>query len=333
MDLRDRIAAALRSRLGPRAGPSIKALAAGIGRSGETVRLWLNGAVAIKAEDLAAVARYLEDPRLLDEIFGDLIRAPRERPLWFTGDGQCREALAGHGDYVRRYLGLPMAAGGDLAAYALRNLGWLEMTVGAAARLRYHGKGIAPRAADSARRWLLDHRGGIASVTRSVFVGSEWATASGLTVDGLARELALSAAPTSLRHAASERKPLDLLPACLGKILRAWSDSREAAIKAAASVGLDGRTSIFSADDAGNVVCLRLGHALRMPRADCEGTNLLAWADPVYGAELRRAVIDGRDDGPAYSEIRIPVFGTIRHFDRLALQVGGNIVTVTELRA
>jgi hypothetical protein len=333
MDLRRRVAAALRARLAPRADVSIKALAAGIGRSGETVRLWLNGAVSIKAEDLAAVVRYLKDPGLLAEVFDDLAQAPRERPLWFTDDGQCREALAGHREYVRRHLGLPLAAGGDLAAYALRNLGWLELTASPAARVRYHGKGIAPKAADAARVWLLHRRGGIVSVTRSVFVGSECATAAGLTVDGVARELALIAAPERVRRAASERKSLDLLPPRLGRILRAWADSPEAAIGAAASVGLDGRTSIFGADDAGNVVCLRLGHVLRMPRDDCEGANLLAWADPVYGAELRRAIIDARDDGPTYHEIRIPVFGTIRHFDRLTLQVGGNMVTVTELRA
>ena len=333
MDVRSRVAAALRARLGPRAGVSVKALAAGIGRSGETVRLWVNGAAAIKAEDLAAVVRYLKDPSLLNEVFGDLVQAHRERPLWFTDDGQCREALAGHGEYVRRHLGLPMTAGGDLAAYALRNLGWLELRVGAVARLRYHGKGISPRAADAARAWLRDHGRGIGSVTRSVFVGAEWATASDLSVDGVARELALVAAPGGIRGAAAERKPLDFLPARLGKILRVWADSPEAAIGAAASVGLDGRTSIFGADDAGNVVCVRLGHALRMPRADCEGVNLLAWADPVYGAELRRAVIDARDDGPTYNVIRVPVFGTIRHFDRLTLQVGGNMVTVTELRA
>jgi RimJ/RimL family protein N-acetyltransferase len=333
LDLRDRVAAALRARLAPRGDVTIKALAAGIGRSGETVRLWLNGAVAIKAEDLAAIVRYLDDPRLLAEIFGDLVQPPAERPLWFTDDGQCREALAGHGEYVRRHLGLPVAAAGDFAAYALRNLGWVEMTFGAALRLRYHGKGVAAGAAGAARAWLLDRAPRIVSVTRSVFVASEWATASGLTVDGVAGELALAAVPDRLRRVASERKSLDLLPVRLRKVLSAWGDSPEAAIRAAAAVGLDGRTSVFSADDAGNVVCQHLGHALRMPRADCEGTNVLAWSDPAYGAELRRALIEARDEGPTYNEIRIPVFGTIRHFDRLTVQVGGNMVTVTELRA
>jgi hypothetical protein len=333
VDVRDRVAAALRSRLAPRADVSVKALASGIGRSGETVRLWLNGAAAIKVEDLAAIVRYLKDPGLLSEVFGDLVQAPRERQLWFTDDGHCREASAGHSEYVRRLVGLPLAAGGDVAAYALRNLGWVEMTVGPVARLRYHGKGITRRAADAARGWLLDRGAQIVSVTRSVFVGAEWATASGLTVDGVAQELTLVAAPAGHRRVLSERKPLCFLPARLGKVLRAWADSPEATVGAAASVGLDGRTSIFAADDAGNVVCHRLGHALRMPRANCEGANVLAWSDPIYGAELRRAVIDARDDGPTYNEIWIPVFGTIRHFDRLTLRVGGNIVTVTELRA
>ncbi|HXZ00024.1 MAG TPA: hypothetical protein VEI03_08490 [Stellaceae bacterium] len=334
VDFRDRVAAALRARISPKGGVAIKKLANGIGRSAETIRLWLNGDTAIKVEDLAAVARYLKDPTLVAEIFRDLDAATvRKRFLWFTDRGFCNDAPAGHAEFVRRHLGLSPLLPGDGAVYALRNLGWVELTAsGTAARLRYHAKGIKRGAAQAARGWLLDHADRIFSLSRAVFVGFEWAEAAELSVARIVAELDLAAPPSAVPLCRSERKPLDLLPSRLGEVLRAWRHAPDDAEAAAHAVRLGGRFSIFAADDAGSVICHRLGQIMRMPRRECEGANLLTWSDPPYAAELRRAVLEAREDGPTHREVRGPIFGPPRHFNRLALPVGDNIVTVTELR-
>jgi transcriptional regulator with XRE-family HTH domain len=326
-DTRARVSAALRSRLAPRGAIAVKEVAEGIGRSGEAVRQWLNGEAAIKAEDLAAIARYLRDPLLVGEVFGDVAQVVRERRIWFTDRGCCHDAAAGHADFARRYLGLPAHTADDLAVYAIRNLGWLEVTTaGAGARLRYHAKGLKLESAKAARAWLLNHAATIANVTRSVMVGEEWLTASGLSADDVAAGLALVQSATPYM---GERCGLDLLPPRLGAILAAWRSSPHDALNAAGAAGLAGRASIFSID-GDDVVCRWLGSSIKISR-DCVGKNLLGWSDPAYGGELRCAVADAKRDESTYTRCAGPVWGVGRRFDRLALKVADSVITITEL--
>ena len=331
-DFRDRVSDALRARMSPKRGVAIKRLGSAIGRSAETIRLWLNGAVAIKAEDLAAVARYLKDPTLISDVFRDLdgSTSPHERFLWFTDAGFGEDAPRGHGDFARRQLGLSPHFSGDSAAYAMRNFGWVELAVcGVTARLRYHAKGVKRSAAQAARGWLLDRQDRIVNVSRAVLVDFEWADAAKLTVASIASELELAAPAALPPLRKSERKALDLLSSRLGEVLRTWGNEPGDALRVAAAVGLAGRSNIFAADDAGNVICRRLGSALAMPH-QCVGANLLAWSDPAYSVELRHAILESREDGPTYTDVRSPIFGPQRHFARLSLPIGDTMVTVTE---
>jgi transcriptional regulator with XRE-family HTH domain len=332
--VRQRVAEALRARVSPRGGVAVKKLAQGIGRSSEAIRQWLNGEAAIKAEDLAAVARYLKDPALISEVFRDLDPPPaRERFLWFTDGGLAHDAPAGHSDFVRRYVGLPLHVAGDCSVYAMRSLGWVELTTcGTGARIRYHAKGLNRAAAQATRDWLLGRADQIISVSRAVFIGIEWAHAPALTVVNVAAELDLAASSIGTPRRRVARKSLDLLTPRLGKILSAWQNERDDAIRAAQAVGLTGRLSVFAADDAGNVICHRIGPTVRMPHHECEGANLLAWSDPAYSAELRRAILEAREDGPTYTEVESPIFGPPAHYDRLTLPMADSIITITELR-
>lgn len=330
-DIRSRVSDALRSRLSPVGPVAVKQLAGNIGRSGEAVRQWLNGEAGMKVEDLAAVARCLHDPSIIAEILGDAANQTSARALWFTESGALREAVAGHGEFARRYFGLSPLVKGDPAVYAMRNSGWLELSVsGRSARLRYYAKALASAAAGAARQWLLSHSASIASVTRSVMIGAQWCEASGLSVDGVASELALVAGPPVCRPS-TERKPLDLLPAKLGAIFRAWQQMPDDTLNAAGAVGLAGRASIFTADTGGNVCCQWLGPSIKIPR-EPPGSNLRSWRDPIYGDELRRSVLDARAEEVTYTRLDIPIYGVRRQFDRLALRLEGSVVTVTEIR-
>jgi hypothetical protein len=328
--MRSRLSAALRARLAPNTGIHVKQLAGAIGRSGEAVRQWLAGEAAIKAEDLAAVAEFFGEPSFLMEVFGDLaVSATRETRLWFTDRGICHEASGGHGDLVRRHLSLPGHIAGDVAIYAMRNLGWVELTAAAAsARLRYHAKGIKPGAAAAARSWLLERNQRIASVSRAAFVGIEWVEASGLAVAAVAGELALAAAAPRSRKV--ERRTLDGLPPRLGAVYRAWRGSQANVLDVAAGVGLGARVNIFTADDGGNVHCRWIGPEVRALPRECVGANVLGWSDPIYGAELRCSILEAREEAATFTELQIPMFGETVRFDRLALDVAGYIVTITE---
>jgi hypothetical protein len=210
------------------------------------------------------------------------------------------------------------------------NCGAVELKVrGTVVHLRYHAKGIARAAAEATRDWLIAHAHCISGVSRSVFIGTEWIKETDLPMASVARELTITTSSSSWRK---ERKVLDLLPPRLGEVLRAWHIAPDDVLNAAGSLGLGNRASMFTADEAGNVVCGWLGPALNMPR-DCVGRNVLGWSDPAFGAEMRCTILEAREETATYSEIEIPVFGTIRHFERLSLKVCGDIVTITELRS
>ena len=91
-DVRARIADALRRRLYPNSGVHLKQLSGALGRSGEAVRQWAAGEAGIKACDLYEVARFLNDPSLVADIYGDLgIEARQDsncRRVWFTLAGR-----------------------------------------------------------------------------------------------------------------------------------------------------------------------------------------------------------------------------------------------------
>ncbi len=128
----------------PNSGVHLEQLAGALGRSGEAVRQWAAGEAGIKACDLYEVARFLDDPALIAEIYGDLglhaEAAASGRCVWFTHRGT-HNAPAGHADFARRFLGLPLTVPGDAATYAMRNCGWVsvEMRADRSAVLAYDG--------------------------------------------------------------------------------------------------------------------------------------------------------------------------------------------------
>jgi hypothetical protein len=334
VDIRSRVSNALRRRLAPNTGVHVKQLAGSIDRSGETVRLWLAGAADIKAVDLAAIAESLRDPSIIDEIFGTTaqLRPLGERSWWFLDDGTSHDSAASDGGLPPHHSRLS-AYQGDVSfpLYMMRDCGAMELKVrDALVHLRYHAKGIARAAAEATRNWLIAHAHRISDISRSVFIDTEWIKAANLPVASVAHELTIT---TSLSLPwRKERKVLDLLPPRLGKVLHAWRNAPGDVLNAAGSVGLGNRASMYTADEAGNVVCGWLGPALNMPR-DCVGRNVLGWSDPAFGVEMRHTILEAREESATYTELKIPVFGTIRHFDRLSLKVYDGVVTITESRS
>src|SRR5215469_13506173 len=176
---------ALRRRLFPNTPLHLKQIAGAIGRSENTVTRWWRGETRIAGDDLFRIARYLVsrgDATFLNDIFQDLLPTDNsriggeekalelirvlvrqlqatdsdghDRHSWITAEGELAVATLGHAAYVRGNLGLPQGSG-DLAAYAMRVLGWIAVTERAdrTVVIRHDGRRVAPLAAERIQEW------------------------------------------------------------------------------------------------------------------------------------------------------------------------------------
>ncbi|MGH6968149.1 MAG: hypothetical protein ACREEN_03470, partial [Stellaceae bacterium] len=98
-----------------------------------------------------------------------------DRHSWITAEGEIAAAASGHVVYVHRTLGLPLSSG-DLAAYAMRVLGWIAVTERADCTVvvRHDGRRVAPLAAERIHEWLDDCADRIRRVRRLVHMDQQW---------------------------------------------------------------------------------------------------------------------------------------------------------------
>lgn len=330
-DVRERIADALRRRLYPNSGVHLKQLAHAVGRSGEAVRQWAAGEASIKAEDLYEVARFLDDPALIAEVFGELglsveadgVPQRGQRCVWFTHKGT-HEAPAGHADFARRFLGLPLTVSGDASVYAMRNCGWaaVELRQDRRAVLAYDDRGILPGPAAGARDWLLARAPIIEAVRRRVLVGQRWIEAgekdAELSAAAVWRAAEIARSPHRVPWRV-ERLALDAVPEFM-PLLRAYNEAPARIVEAAAAMGELPKCSLLRVS-GGAVESLSIGSAVDLPRGELVGGNILARADSAYAAVLHQHMTDATD-GPSIHWLRGSILGTPRSYIRAAFYAG-----------
>lgn len=342
---RDRIASALRRRLYPNSAVHLKQLADAVGRSGEAVRQWAAGEASIKASDLYEVARFLNDPTLIAEIFGEVgladdaaaLARHGRRCVWFTHRG-AHDAPAGHAEFARRFLALPATVSGDAATYALRNCGWaaVEMHQDRRAVLAYDDRGIIPSVAGLARDWLLARAPIIACVHRRVLVGHRWIEAGQRDAEVSAAAVWRAAEIARSPHRVPwrvERLALDAVPEFV-PLMRAYGEAPARFVEAAAAMGELPKCSLLRVSDGGTVESLSIGSAVDLPRRELVGGNILARPDSAYAAVLHHQMLDATD-GPSVHWLRGSILGAPRSYIRAAFYAGpetGLIVTRSIVR-
>lgn len=297
---------------------------------------WWRGETRILADDLRRVAAFFAargDRDFLSEIFADLlpssglseaqaasvlallrsalagsteINAPREVHRWFLPDGTMEMAPTGHANYVRGALRLPNT-NGDLAAYAMRVLGWIAVTErgDSTLALRHDGRRVAPLAAERICEWLEDRADQVTQVRRSVHMDGNWVDAHHHGAQAAAAAIAKVAFIVHVPRRPWIVRPLalDLIAdPRLQALLQAHSQQPDQLVRAAAAMGAFTTSSLFGVR-GGDVVSLHVGTDLGFDPRAVEGLNVLSRPDTEYALMLRARVLRTLREGPTYHEL------------------------------
>jgi transcriptional regulator with XRE-family HTH domain len=343
-DFDSRFRDALRRRLYPRAPLHLKQIAHGIGRSENTVARWWRGETRILADDLYRLAEFFlerDDRAFLSEIFGDLVpgaalpedlaasllslvrvafaesrngrAASRELSTWVNADGAVIPAPAGHAAYVRDALQLP-GIGGDLAAYAMRVLGWIALTErDAGVTICHDGRRVAPLAAERIGIWLEDNADRIGRVKRGVLMDGLLVEGHHATASEAAMAIGRVASIVKIARRTWSVRPLPLdsiADARLNALLEAFHREPAHLVHAAAAMGAFTTSSLFGVN-GDNVTSHCVGTDLGFDPRMVEGLNVLARPDTEYALMLQARVLKARREGPIYNEL----CGTIDAFN------------------
>jgi len=288
------------------------------------------------------VARFLNDPSLLADVYGDLgltVEPGQIAPRcwWFTHRGGAHEVSGDYEGFARRALGLPRDIAGDAAAYAMRNCGWIsvELHPDRLAVVSYDDRGVLTAAAASARDWLLNHAPIIEAVQRRVCIGDRWLEAGERDAELSAATLWRAAQIARLPHRVPwrvARLALDAVPE-LAPLLRAYSEAPARIVETAAAMGELPKCSLLRVSSA-DVESLSIGSAVDLPRGELRGGNILSRPDAAYNAVLQEHMI-GATAGPAVHWLRGSIMGTPRSYVRAAFYAGpetGLVVTRSIVR-
>jgi transcriptional regulator with XRE-family HTH domain len=344
-DFESRFREALRRRLYPHAPLHLKQIARAIGRSENTVTRWWRGETRILADDLYRLAEFLGtrgDREFLSEIFADLapsappsdelaasllslVRAAmtgaqtgaamhREEQSWVDAEGEIVPAPAGHASYVRSALRLS-GVGGDLAAYAMRVLGWIAVTEqdGGGLLIRHDGRRVAPLAAERICTWLEDHTDRIPQVNRGILMDGLWVEAHHGSVSEAAMAIGKVASIVRLTRRPWMIRPLPLdgvTDPRLKALLEVYHRQPTELVHAAAAMGAFTTSSLFGVN-GDEVVSHCVGTDLGFDPRMVEGLNVLARPDTEYALLLQARILATRRDGPVYNEL----CGTIDSFN------------------
>ncbi len=326
---------ALRRRLFPNTPVHLKQIAGAIGRSENTVTRWWRGETRIAGEDLCRIAQFFADRGdngFLNEIFGrvfsraesrlddeerilSLIRALAhradpadaggDRHSWITAEGEMAIAPHGHADYVRRTLGLSQSLG-DLAAYAMRVLGWIAVTERADCTvvLRHDGRRVAPLAAERVHEWLEVCGDRVRRVRRLVHMDQQWIEAyhspaeAAAAIARIAFILRIPRRPWVVKPL-----PLDAIAdPLLSQLMRIYNEAPHQLIHAAAKLGAFTTSNLFGVN-RDEVVSHHVATGFGFDISMLVGMNVLARADTDYATMVHARILRTRRDGPNYNEL------------------------------
>jgi hypothetical protein len=327
MDLRSRVAAALRSRLAPHSGVARKQFASAMRRSPSTIQAWLEGRADIKAKDVDLAAKFLKDLTLIEDIYGKLGEDSRQRvAAWFIETGGSIQIGTGAADAARVYLRFPQHAAGDMAAYARRNLGWIDCQSAGDGHIAigYDDRGISLNAARAASDWLLEHRQQIDQVTRRIAVHGRIVERVDKDAEVAAMAIMRAAEIANLPQRVPwkvERLSPESLPE-FRQILKAWDQNHATIVEAAAALGLAPDCSLLRVSGT-DVETLAIGSAVELPyKEQFVGRNVLAAPDLAYREMVRWRMIKAAQEGFTVCRCNGSIIDAPRSYYSIACSAG-----------
>ena len=268
-------------------------------------------------------------PKLLERMMAKLAgEAMGDRWFWATNVGDVEHAPAGHAEYARRSLGLSKLNPADQAAYVMRNLGWIAITLRAdrTVVLAYNDLAVDSIAATRAYEWLLSEQGAITSVQRRVEVDGRWIEATHPSVASAiaALEVLPSMGPRRRDFKwRTERLPLDDIKSKrIGSLLAAIRLTRRQPGRLpqiAARLGLLDSSALLRVE-GDNVTALWVGSRLGVDGPTVMGKNLRERADLRYAEMVRLHALGAVEepDGTYYHNV-VSIDGRGYEYLRLAL--------------
>jgi transcriptional regulator with XRE-family HTH domain len=359
-----RIRESMRKRLFPNSPLVVKQLAAGVGRSENSILRWRNGETRLFADDLFAMARFFArrgDTSFLSEIFRDLL--PVATPssqledmllslvrtafvglnmsnlnhqsacYWCTADGMLVVAPVGHAEFIRRTLRQTDMAQEEVA-YATSNLGWIALTISTDNNVvvEYDRWTIAALAAEQACEWLSERDGRIGGAKRRIHVESRW-----IEIPHDPPNSIISAVSDAGVVRSKLPRPWDItrLPVngvthpLLQHLLRVHNEAPDRLIDAAAAVGALSTSNVFFITGE-DVVARHVASEYAFNKQAVVGQNVMARSDKSYAAMVRARVLQAQRSGPLYCAISGPLLGGYVKYLNLALPNGtGTVLTST----
>jgi len=225
---------------------------------------------------------------------------------WFTASGAQEAAPTGHANYVRGALRLS-STNGDLAAYAMRVLGWIAVTERADGiiAIRHDGRRVAPLAAERICEWLEDRAERVTRVRRSVHMDGKWVDASHQGAQAAAVAIAKVAFIVHVPRRPWTVRPLSLdsiTDSRLKALLSVHRQEPEQLVRAAAAMGAFTTSSLFRTRGE-DVISLHVGTDLGFDPRAVEGLNVLSRPDTEYAVMLQARVLRAQREGPSYNEL------------------------------
>ncbi len=285
--------------------------------------------LAERARESATERDFSALPPLVERMVAKLAgEAAGDRWFWSTDVGDIESAPAGHAEYARRSLGLSKHHPSDQAAYVMRNLGWIAITLCAdrAAILAYNDLAVDRVAAIRARDWLLGLGEAVLSVRRRVEIDGQWIEAAHPSVASAAA--ALDGVPIAGPRRRdfkwrSERLPLDAIKSKrLAALLAASRLSRR---QPGRLVQIASRLEILETSallrvEGENVISLWVGPRLGVNGPAVMGKNVRERADLRYAEMVRQHALGAIEepDGTYHHNV-VSVDG--RGFDYIRLAI------------
>lgn len=363
-DFGDRVRESMRKRLFPNSALIVKQLAAGVGRSENSILRWRNGETRLFADDLHAMAKFFArrgDTSFLFEIFRDLL--PSASPssqledmvlslvrtafaglntstldyhsacYWCTASGTLAIAPLGHAEFVGRTLRQP-DMDQEPVDYATSHLGWIALTINTdhSVIVEYDRWRIAAVAAERACEWLSERAGRLSGAQRRIRIEGQW-----IRVEHDPPSSIISAVSDAGVVRAKFRRPWDVtrLPIDsvthprLQQLMRIHQAAPDRLVDAVAATDALSTSNIFSVADE-DVFASHVASEFAFNKQAVAGQNVMARSDKSYASMVRSRVLQADREGPLYCAISGPLpVGYVKYLN-LALPNGaGTVLTST----
>lgn len=325
------LAGAFRRRCNSDTGRTVKMVARAIGVSVDSLDRWLAGEAKMPADKVAALGAYFArsgDHSFVADAFGLAAGAPADSCLWVDANGALHAAPFGHERLVLDALAVRPSDGVDWSGYAVRAMGWVQITLQADRRvvIRLSAQRATAEAVARASAWILQPRDMLAGVTVLVLDGNDWTPHPCDTLAGAVCRLeqAVAGAPGGRMVINVERQPLAAAATddVMARILKAWDGSltgAETIARAVADAGGAGRSGLYRFTPRG-FVCAGVGNALPIS-GQIIGKPVKVNGDPLYWDMVEAHLDQTLAEGPTFNTIEVRARGDRGVYQRLAVPV------------